>query len=103
MVHRGGVDPDERAPDIKDLEKMLNIDAASDDELSDRAIEIFERLLEAGKKARRVVDREPIEKQIKDFERVTDDIIRRRSTHVLDKFYDYLRKNDHMLSDDEKD
>jgi hypothetical protein len=76
------------APDILDLEKKLN-DGEGDDVLSNRAIEIFERLTDEIKAAKAKGNKSQADflvRQVKDFDRVLSEIKDRRHAHVLDKF-----------------
>ncbi|HEY9585811.1 MAG TPA: hypothetical protein VJJ02_04460 [Candidatus Paceibacterota bacterium] len=84
-----------RAADIKDLEKMLN-DGEGDDALNARAIEIYERILDEGKRIKRsrgsFKNLEELRGEVEDFEQVINQIETRRHDHVLDRFKEYLRK-----------
>lgn len=83
-----------RAADIQDLEKMLN-DGEGDEDLCDRAVEIFERLRDEERRFRYFVnspERKRVEDETKDFVHVIDEINERRHEHALDKFKEYLKQ-----------
>ena len=85
---------DTRAGDILDLKKILD-DALSDDLLNSRAIEIYERLIEAKKNIRYRVDVDEaklIDAQILDFIALIKEIKRRRSDKVLERFDFHVKK-----------
>lgn len=83
------------APDIRDLEKMLN-DGEGDASLSRRAIEIIERLDDERRRARYKMDYRTCERLAEedaDFKRVIGEILRRRHDHVLDRFFGHIERN----------
>lgn len=82
-----------RAPDVADLEKMLD-DGKSDDELCDRAIEIVERLRAEARRFRysgNTREQDRIEAEGADFANVIEQIDKRRHPHALDRFKEYIR------------
>jgi hypothetical protein len=84
-----------RAADIADLEKMLN-DGESDVDLCKRAIEIFERLKDEEKYARRSsgsAATQRVKEEVTDFAKVIEQIERRRHEHALDMFKKFLEKH----------
>lgn len=87
-----------RADDIQELEDALNIKKGHQGdfkELSNRAIEVFERLLE---ESVLVPDSDYISiavlrSQWRDFFYVGRDVLSRRGEHVFDEFYEYIKDN----------
>ena len=80
------------APDICDLEKKLN-DGEGDHILSQRAIEIYERLRYEMEQAKKKGDKaryRALQDEESDFDHVLEEIEKRRHKHVLDEFDEYL-------------
>jgi hypothetical protein len=81
-----------QAPDIADLERMLN-EGGSADEINSRAIEIFERLEEEARRAKRNADvsaKGRVIRDAHDFDRVMKQIEARKHPIFLEKFKKYL-------------
>lgn len=83
-----------RSKDIEELEWHLD-NAGSDRELSDKAIEIADRILGDIKQLEQKHESvlyDNIVKDSEDFERVLRNIKRRKHEHVLDDFFAHGRK-----------
>lgn len=81
-----------RAPDIVDLEKMLN-DGEGDRDLCARSKEIFERLRDEAKRYQysgNLSEKARVKDEVRDFANVIKEIEERRHEHALDEFKQYL-------------
>ncbi|OGZ12877.1 MAG: hypothetical protein A2942_01655 [Candidatus Lloydbacteria bacterium RIFCSPLOWO2_01_FULL_50_20] len=85
-----------RAPDIEELEKMLN-DCEDDDTLNDQAIKVFDRLV---REVKRVASShfggeraKELKQELSDFEQVVRQITKRKHDHVLDRFNQHVENS----------